>query len=83
MFANHGELGRVVLPPNGVTGLVEFYEASEAKSAFRRLAYSKYKGAPLYLEWAPEGSLKTKARIAVDIIEKDNLFKKIRDERRN
>lgn len=62
MFAKHGELGRVVLPPNGVTGLVEFYEASEAKSAFRRLAYSKYKGAPLYLEWAPEGSLKTKAR---------------------
>ena len=62
MFAKHGELGRVVLPPNGVTGLVEFYEASEARSAFRRLAYTKYKGAPLYLEWAPEGSLKPKER---------------------
>ena len=60
MFAKHGELGRVVLPPNGVTGLVEFYEPSEAKTAFRRLAYTKYKGAPLYLEWAPEGSFKPK-----------------------
>ena len=56
MFAKHGELGRVVLPPNGITGLVEFYEPSEAKNAFRRLAYTKYKGAPLYLEWAPEGT---------------------------
>jgi len=62
MFAKHGELGRVVLPPNGVTGLVEFYEPSEAKSAFRRLAYTKYKGAPLYLEWAPEGSFKPRDR---------------------
>ena len=60
MFAKQGELGRVVLPPNGVTGLVEFYEPSEAKTAFRRLAYTKYKGAPLYLEWAPEGSFKPK-----------------------
>ena len=66
MFAKHGELGRVVLPPNGVTGLVEFYEPSEAKSAFRRLAYTKYKGAPLYLEWAPEGSFKSKERPEVE-----------------
>ena len=60
MFAKHGELGRVVLPPNGITGLIEFYEPSEAKNAFKRLAYTKYKGAPLYLEWAPEGAFKIK-----------------------
>ena len=63
MFAKHGELGRVVLPPNGITGLVEFYEPSEAKNSFRRLAYTKYKGAPLYLEWAPEGALTPKENI--------------------
>ena len=62
MFAKHGELGRVVLPPNGITGLIEFYESSEAKNAFRRLAYTKYKGAPLYLEWAPEGTFKSKLK---------------------
>lgn len=27
---------------------------SEAKTAFRHLAYSKFKHLPLYLEWAPD-----------------------------
>lgn len=27
---------------------------SEAKTAFRQLAYSKFKHLPLYLEWAPD-----------------------------
>ena len=73
MFAKFGEVGRVVLPPNGITGLVEFYESSEAKIAFRRLAYTKYKGAPLYLEWAPENSLKSKSLPAKGTAEKAPL----------
>ncbi|XP_032690910.1 probable RNA-binding protein 19 [Odontomachus brunneus] len=56
MFAKHGELGRVVLPPSGITALVEFLEPSEARKAFTRLAYTKYKYLPLYLEWAPDNS---------------------------
>lgn len=36
------------------TGLVEFVQNSEAKTAFRQLAYSKFKHLPLYLEWAPD-----------------------------
>lgn len=36
------------------TGLVEFIHNSEAKTAFRQLAYSKFKHLPLYLEWAPD-----------------------------
>lgn len=81
MFAKHGELGRIVLPPSGITGiaivvvartlsarnifnisfpafpaLVEFLEPSEARKAFTRLAYTKYKHLPLYLEWAPDNS---------------------------
>ena len=66
MFAKHGELGRVVLPPNGITALVEFYEPSEAKTAFRRLAYTKYKSAPLYLEWAPDGAFRPKDKRLVE-----------------
>lgn len=54
LFAKFGLIGRIVLPPSGVTALVEFLEPSEAKAAFRKLAYSKFKDLPLYLEWAPE-----------------------------
>jgi len=57
IFQKHGEVGRVILPPSGITALVEFIEPSEARKAFTRLAYSKFKNAPLYLEWAPENSL--------------------------
>nr|CAD7453395.1 unnamed protein product [Timema tahoe] len=53
LFAKHGELGRVVLPTAGVTAIVEFLEPSEARNAFTKLAYSRFKHLPLYLEWAP------------------------------
>ncbi|XP_050534142.1 probable RNA-binding protein 19 [Daktulosphaira vitifoliae] len=54
LFSKYGLVQKVVLPPSGVTGLVEFVQNSEAKSAFRQLAYSKFKSLPLYLEWAPD-----------------------------
>ncbi|KAI8513353.1 putative RNA-binding protein 19, partial [Branchiostoma belcheri] len=53
VFSKFGQLGRVVLPPAGVTGIVEFLEPSEARTAFYRLAYTKFQHVPLYLEWAP------------------------------
>ncbi|XP_050698872.1 probable RNA-binding protein 19 [Eriocheir sinensis] len=53
LFCKFGELGRVILPPSGVTGIVEFLDSGEAKKAFRNLAYSRFKSLPLYLEWAP------------------------------
>lgn len=56
LFAKHGELGRIVMPPSGITALVEFLEPSEARKAFTKLAYTKYKHLPLYLEWAPDNS---------------------------
>ncbi|KAK0097935.1 hypothetical protein PV326_012614 [Microctonus aethiopoides] len=67
-FAVHGELGRVLMPPSGITALVEFLEPSEARKAFARLAYTKFKHLPLYLEWAPDNSLtpSTKKKNGVD-----------------
>ncbi|MPC22710.1 putative RNA-binding protein 19 [Portunus trituberculatus] len=59
LFGKFGELGRVVLPPTGVTGIVEFLDSGEAKKAFRNLAYSRFKSLPLYLEWAPIQVFKT------------------------
>ncbi|CAH1403451.1 unnamed protein product [Nezara viridula] len=56
MFAKYGELGRIILPPTGVTGIVEFLEPSEARNAFKQLAYTKFKHLPLYLEWAPNNT---------------------------
>lgn len=53
LFSPHGSLGRVLLPPSGLTAVVEFLEPTEAKRAFMKLAYSKFQHVPLYLEWAP------------------------------
>ncbi|XP_068158437.1 probable RNA-binding protein 19 [Drosophila tropicalis] len=54
VFSRFGPIGRIVLPPSGVTALIEYCDASEARQAFKKLAYSKFKDAPLFLEWAPD-----------------------------
>ncbi|CAI9572605.1 unnamed protein product [Staurois parvus] len=53
VFGRFGDLGRVLLPEGGITAIVEFIEPTEAKQAFRKLAYTKFQHVPLYLEWAP------------------------------
>lgn len=53
LFEAHGRVARVIIPPNGLTAIVEMEEPVEAKLAFRKLAYSKFKDSILYLEWAP------------------------------
>ncbi|CAK4643061.1 hypothetical protein LEN26_003632 [Aphanomyces euteiches] len=53
LFRTYGELRRFVLPPSKTMALIEFMEASEARKAFRSLAYKKFQQVPLYLEWAP------------------------------
>ncbi|XP_030632510.1 putative RNA-binding protein 19 isoform X2 [Chanos chanos] len=61
VFSPFGSLGRVLLPPAGLTAIVEFLEPTEAKRAFLRLAYTKFQHVPLYLEWAPVGVFTTPA----------------------
>uniref|UniRef100_A0AAY4C3X0 Probable RNA-binding protein 19 n=1 Tax=Denticeps clupeoides TaxID=299321 RepID=A0AAY4C3X0_9TELE len=63
LFSPFGSLGRVLLPPSGLTAIVEFLEPTEAKRAFTRLAYSKFQHVPLYLEWAPTAVFSTPAQI--------------------
>jgi len=41
IFSPFGKVARLVLPPSGITALVEFFEPSQAKKAFQKLAYSK------------------------------------------
>jgi multiple RNA-binding domain-containing protein 1 len=44
---------RFVMPEYGTAALVEFAERQEARDAFKKLAYRKFKSVPIYLEWAP------------------------------
>ena len=41
LFSLFGDLGRVILPPSGVTALVEFLKLSSASQAFEKIAYTK------------------------------------------
>ena len=58
VFCRHGVINRLVLSPHGLSALIDFAEAVEARSAFTKLAYTKFKNAPLYLEWAPADAFK-------------------------
>ena len=60
LFEPFGQLSQVILPPAGVSALVEFTEPVHARSAFQRLAYTSFKHLPLYLEWAPEAVIQHK-----------------------
>ena len=58
LFEPFGSVGRVVIPPGGISALVEYSETVAAKKAFKKLAYREFKNLPLYLEWAPVGVFK-------------------------
>uniref|UniRef100_A0A673CQF7 Probable RNA-binding protein 19 n=1 Tax=Sphaeramia orbicularis TaxID=375764 RepID=A0A673CQF7_9TELE len=81
LFSPHGSLGRVLLPPSGLTAIVEFLEPTEAKRAFTKLAYSKFHHIPLYLEWAPVGVFVAKPEpgtvllIYTQLLEKEDAVK--------
>lgn len=54
---------------------MEFLEPFEARKAFMKLAYTKYKHLPLYLEWAPDNSFTTpasKSNVSKSNASKDN-----------
>lgn len=44
---------RILLPPSRTIALVKYAHAVDARKAFRKLAYKRFKHVPLYLEWAP------------------------------
>ncbi|CAO3674246.1 unnamed protein product [Rhizopus stolonifer] len=60
LFGKYGEMGRVLMPPARTIAVVEFFEPSEARNAFKSLAYRRYKDSLIYLEKAPSGLFKNK-----------------------
>ncbi|KAK9149967.1 hypothetical protein Syun_008276 [Stephania yunnanensis] len=63
MFGSFGSLDKIVLPPTKTLAVVVFLEAGNARAAFKRLAYKRYKDAPLYLEWAPANILSPNSKL--------------------
>jgi len=54
LFSGVGDApNRILLPPSRTIAMVEYNHASDAKRAFKKLAYKRFKHVPLYLEWAP------------------------------
>lgn len=47
-----GKKPQILLPPSRTIALVEYSNNNDAKRAFRKLAYKRFKNVPLYLEWA-------------------------------
>lgn len=45
------------MPKSKTIALVDFLEPTEARAAYKGLAYRRYKHVPLYLEWAPLGTI--------------------------
>lgn len=54
LFEEHGRVLKVLMPPTGTIAVVQFAQAHEGKTAFRKLAYSQFKGSMLFLEKGPK-----------------------------
>ncbi|KAL5119761.1 Multiple RNA-binding domain-containing protein 1 [Pleosporales sp. CAS-2024a] len=63
MFEEHGTVTKFLMPPTGMTAIVEFSNVAQAKSAFMSLSYRKMKDSILYLEKAPKDFFKQGAVI--------------------
>ncbi|CUG86178.1 RNA-binding protein, putative [Bodo saltans] len=57
MFLKFGTLDATAIPTSGAFALYRFLHAQDARVAFQRLAYKPFCGQPLFLEWAPMGSI--------------------------
>lgn len=55
LFLGYGGDATILLPPSKTIALVKYMNINDAKKAFRKLAYRRFKHVPLYLEWAPLG----------------------------
>ena len=54
LFETYGSISKLVMPPSGTLAIVEFELPMQAKSAFKSLAYRKFKDSVLFLEKAPK-----------------------------
>lgn len=65
MFAEHGDVRRVMIPPSNTIAVVEMMDAPSGRAAFAKLAYRRIKNAILYLEKAPAELIKSGSSMPV------------------
>lgn len=53
IFSKFGAISKLVLPETKACAVIEFMEPSSAQYAFQQMAYGRFHGRPLFLEWAP------------------------------
>nr|POE66102.1 multiple rna-binding domain-containing protein 1 [Quercus suber] len=53
LFAEHGDIKRLLVPSSGVIAIVEYANAAQCKAAYGSLAYTRLKSSMLFLEKAP------------------------------
>eukprot|EP00658_Telonema_sp_P-2_P022378 TRINITY_DN18943_c0_g1_i11.p1 TRINITY_DN18943_c0_g1~~TRINITY_DN18943_c0_g1_i11.p1 ORF type:complete len:443 (-),score=167.57 TRINITY_DN18943_c0_g1_i11:64-1335(-) len=61
LFKRFGTIENVAAPSSRLFALFNFLHPQDARAAFQRLSYRKFNGLPLFLEWAPLGSLRDEA----------------------
>lgn len=54
MFAQYGEIKRLLMPPTGTIAIVEFRDIPSARAAFTKLAYKRLDKSIMYLEKGPK-----------------------------
>ncbi|CAH8433807.1 unnamed protein product [Schistosoma turkestanicum] len=52
-------LKRVLVPPLGITAIVEYAHSQQARLMYKALAYEPFRDSVLFLQWLPEGALKS------------------------
>lgn len=55
LFNEYGDLKKVLMPPDGGIAMVVFKTVPQARAAFTKLAYRRFKSSILYLEKGPKG----------------------------
>ncbi|TNN08542.1 putative RNA-binding protein isoform 1 [Schistosoma japonicum] len=52
-------LKRVLVPPLGITAIVEYTHPQQARWMYKALAYEPFRDSVLFLQWLPDGALKS------------------------
>ena len=53
LFGAYSDSVDVLMPPSKSLALIKYAHGNDAKKAFKKLAYKRFRHVPLYLEWAP------------------------------
>ncbi|CAH8826065.1 unnamed protein product [Trichobilharzia szidati] len=51
-------LKRVLVPPLGITAIVEYTHSQQARLMYKALAYEPFRDSVLFVQWLPDGALK-------------------------